>query len=120
MEKNMETTVPVPTDTETRGQHTEGPWMMTDVRESGPYKVIAWVRNPNGHRWRKSIATILEGNLDDGEMEANASLICAAPDLLDALRAFCGDYKSLGFPIVALDTAYHHARNVIAKAEGHE
>ncbi len=38
--------------------------------------------------------------------------------LLDALRAFCGDYESLPVTDPSLHTAHQHARAAIAKAEG--
>ena len=52
------------------------------------------------------------------ENEANARLIAAAPDLLDALRAFCGDYECTPLQIPEIQAAYRHALTVIAKAEG--
>jgi hypothetical protein len=69
---------PFPTDAPVM---TEGTWELSDVREFGPRKVIAWQRNPNGHRWRKTIAVISEGNLDEGEADANARAITAIPEM---------------------------------------
>lgn len=41
-------------------------------------------------------------------------------DLLDALRAFCGDYEATPTTSdTSLKAAYLHALTVIAKAEGH-
>ena len=57
---------------------------------------------------------------DSLEGEANARLIAAAPDLLEALRALCGQmldrvaFDALPGDVEALDRAY----TLIAKAEG--
>jgi hypothetical protein len=57
------------------------------------------------------------GGLTDSEHEANAKLIAAAPDLLDALIDIIDDFDNYGGD----DTGFPHiakARAVIAKATG--
>lgn len=77
----------------------ESPWRIEGVEIIAGNKSVVWElgsRNEDDHR-----------------------LIAAAPDMLDALKAFCGDMESLGgSPAVGLRTAYEHALAVIAKAEG--
>lgn len=65
---------------------TPGPWELSDVRERGPRKVIHWTTNPNGHRWRRTVCVLSEGNMDEGEADVNAQAITALPDLLAALK----------------------------------
>lgn len=39
-------------------------------------------------------------------------------DLLDALRAFCGDHEATGFQCAGLNAAYIHAKALIRQADG--
>jgi hypothetical protein len=39
-------------------------------------------------------------------------------DVLDALRAFCGDHEATGFECAGLNTAYQHAKAVLARVDG--
>lgn len=107
-----------------RVEHTPGPWetQERDDRERG-IAVIAvhpWVPS-GGTPTRGMVAWVGQGGANFGKpavQEANARLIAAAPDLLDALRAFCGDHEATGHMCEGLNTAYQHALAVIAKAEG--
>jgi hypothetical protein len=50
---------------------------------------------------------------------ADARLMTAAPNLLDALKAFCGDVESQQETReTSLHAAYQHALTIIAKTEG--
>ena len=63
-------------------KHTPGPWFAKRVRDSetnGDFDIDS----VDGYHIAESI-----GGLDDGEEEANACLIAAAPELLDEARAF--------------------------------
>ncbi len=108
------------TDTATREMTdkpvaTAGPWELSDVRDFGARKVIAWTTNPNGHRWRKTICELREGNLDDAEIEGNRHLIVAAPDLLESCRRLLEYMPTL----TALQRRLvREAESAIAKAEG--
>jgi hypothetical protein len=85
-------------------KHTPGPWAVTKKQ---PTVVV----NEGGNRW---VARAFIGNgksprfhNDPDEAEANARLIAAAPDLLDALKSFIGESR-LGSTLeqrVALATA---------------
>ena len=108
-------------------KHTPGPWVIQRYVGSDAFQVHAWGRESNG--WQPKplpVAWIPNGwYRGDGalhnELEANAPLIAAAPDLLEALKA-----------MVALDEEHHqrcqgdedvcrevrHARYAIAKAIG--
>lgn len=61
---------------------------------------------------------VVSVRFDAEEQDANARLFLHASDLLDALRAFCGDYESTPTTgDTSLKAAYLHALEVIAKAE---
>lgn len=90
-------------------QHTSGPWAvgLYGVSERAVIKCGA-----------KTIATI--GYVDDGESNlhthANARLIAAAPELLEALQAMLAD-ASVGHGVPSF-TALDMAKQAIAKAKG--
>lgn len=94
--------------------HTPGPWIEAEGDDSGI--------DIQGDGY--TIATAWSGldlvnHPDEAVMKANARLIASSPDLLDALRAFCGDYESTPTTSdTGLKAAYLHALAVIAKAEG--
>ncbi len=99
--------------------HTPGPWVANDEGHGGyairPEKsgyLLAWL----------SRQTFTYGEYSDvaAHLKANAHLIAAAPELLDALRAFCGDYESCPLQILEIHAAYRHALTIIAKAEGRQ
>lgn len=95
---------------DSNGTHTRAPWTVTEraVENAGP---IAYIHGDTGH---EEVAVLYA----DKHQAENARLIAAAPDLLDALRAFCGDHEATGFECAGLNAAYQHALSVIAKAEG--
>jgi len=67
--------------------HTPGPWISDDVEPSDLYRyVLANSSSPAGFRVLAEL--YLSDNWDDfrKEQEANARLMAASPDLLDALR----------------------------------
>jgi hypothetical protein len=98
-------------------RHTPGPWRVSDLdpRVIGPVRMLragdsSQVPQP------QAVARVMDRT---GESDANARLIAAAPELLDALRAFCGDYESTPTTSdTSLKAAYLHALEIIAKAEG--
>lgn len=111
--------------------HTLGPWT-AEFSEDGGYDCMtsAWHIAGCAGRQPAPIATIdlahygqqrHVGNIPElsrATAEADARLIAAAPELLDALRAFCGDYECTPLQIPELQAAYRHALTIIAKAEG--
>lgn len=82
-------------------QHTPGPWLCTKAKhgvDAGHY-VIATVADDRGDR-----CLIIHAEVgDDGQGDANARLIAAAPALLEALEALLG-----------MDVAYQRGRRVEA------
>ena len=83
-------------------QHTPGPWRVGPVDDTRIVSV----------KHDEEIA-IASGDYDSPEgwpiMEANARLIAAAPDLLDALQKLCATLNDNGY-------ATDHAAAAIAKA----
>lgn len=89
-------------------QHTPGPWH---------YSMSRQIFTPDGEVLRVSgVALPCGGVSPDDESFANARLIAAAPDLLDALSSFPGftDNADIG------DLWIEKVRAVIAKATGKE
>lgn len=117
-------------------KHTPGPWFTNEA------EACIWARSGR----RAPVATVFtaedptsEGSPESGvyspEESANAALIAAAPELLEALRNFiatidvsggvaesdCGLSAPVADPEWCdLGDAYHQARAAIAKAEGRE
>jgi hypothetical protein len=101
---------------ENQPKHTPGPWLMTD----GDF--VYALHERNGRQVNRFSAAIDHYPSQGGTAEegrANAHLIAAAPDLLEALkyitsncRVFCEDSMDID------DGAVYEARAAIAKAEG--
>lgn len=96
--------------------HTPGPWT----------KVNGELFGPHGRRVLVSDSGIgvVCGSNPDPEHEANARLIAAAPELLEALRDLLRAVGRAGYDdadsgeLFELDSAAEEARAVIAKATG--
>lgn len=92
----------------TSSKHTPGPWFYSQESIDHDWYIVTInggliVANVNSH-WRQV---------------ANARLVAAAPDLLEALKAVVSAWEVTG-PIEAaerMDAAIHAARAAIAKAE---
>ena len=95
------------------GQHTPGPWQAigTDPAEGGDWFWIMAQPNPAMRGFTKEIGTV-SGSQADPMQAANARLIAAAPDLLEALEAFIAGADA-GHVSVEVDRT---ARAAIAKA----
>ena len=72
-------------------KHTPGPWYAEAQRQSGTGAFLGWIIEHSSGRvgWESTAfkSTNREAAADDPVREANARLIAAAPDLLDALQA---------------------------------
>lgn len=97
------------------GNHTPGPWAVQRLEESH-----------NGYtgwktftiRSKQNVCLSVVGEVDhyhEQDHEANALLIAAAPDLLDALRACVFSLRS---PDALNENSVKMAEKAIAKAEG--
>jgi hypothetical protein len=103
--------------------HTPGPW---DAQTAQPHVTRAWhVRNRDIGRGVCDLSPAKWEDTSDAETEANARLIAAAPELLDALLAVLRhegerDVSGVGmeFDSTALESAKVAAYAAIAKAEG--
>jgi hypothetical protein len=97
----------------TNRQHTPGPWYVgTEFADQGRHIYAAQkVRHEDGDEWYPLIAVT-----DDDERlvdwQANARLIAAAPDLLEALQHLMVAHGE------QLDYAFQQAQEAIAKATG--
>ena len=111
-------------ETKPQAKHTPGPWMVekwngargeTFVQVQGPFEKSeafdAMSGRPIGQD-RRCIARC--GTTREDVVEANASLIAAAPELLAALRGLVCELDSVKVPAPGLV----HARAAIAKATG--
>lgn len=105
------TDAPVARTDETH-KHTPGPW----VAAASPSSIVGWpIIGPGG----RAVASVhcrrgdtAEGQQINAEAGANARLIAAAPDLLEACKAMLEEYG--GIDRVCGDMA----KDAIAKAEG--
>lgn len=90
-------------------KHTPGPWTTKELQvyaEDGNGSTLAHVYDPSRDH-------------DHSEAEANALLIAAAPDLLEALRFLLSKVDDLsGYWKEDTDHAVRDAQEAIAKAEG--
>lgn len=91
-------------------KHTKGPWRIGncpsyDGYTGKPYRNI-WAGDGDA-------AQVIARAIDYGDVDANAALVAAAPDLLEALKGVLrvADRKTVEFDA---------ARAAIAKAEGKE
>ena len=86
-------------------KHTPGPWHIDPAAE---YDAAEYDINAKD----SDIASVWQDNKsDDQEAEANANLIAAAPELLEALKFAAERLECAGFMATA-------QRSAIAKAEG--
>ena len=88
-------------------KHTPGPWRVGVTSDAGEVDVIA----EGG--WFVAVACDSAG---DGDTEANANLIAAAPDMLEALEKLVSRIDETRGPTA--DTALAAARAAIKKARG--
>jgi len=101
--------------TATKQGHTPGPWHVEDAPDSG----LIFIRS---HPAEVSLANIRKGQ--DRPNEANARLIAAAPELLEALQSIlfqagCREARDLGnLNYDRLHAVEAQARAAIARATG--
>jgi hypothetical protein len=97
-------------------QHTPGPWVLLGSHESEGFDCY-WIKgqpSPFLRGFTKEIASV--SGPQGGEAEANAHLIAAAPELLEALEFLANVARATpGFPS---PMALQQADRAIAKARG--
>ena len=96
---------------------TPGPWHVSELdgRTVGPVRVL---RADGDVPQLQAVARVMDRT---GEWQANARLIAAAPELLQALRDLVDDYEAILGDGLTAETApaeLRTARAAIAKAEG--
>lgn len=88
--------------------HTPGPWHVAEMNHYGRVMV-----NSNG--WHVCSAA---AGVPTGQVEANASLIAAAPDLLESLKEMSAVLHCDPAPSALMIGTLSRAYDAIAKAEG--
>lgn len=86
-------------------KHTPGPWSVDEPHQVWAESAGEYVAITQVEEWE---------TLPRDQVEANARLIAAAPDLLEALKAFANEIV----PNNPNDPLWVNARAAIAKAEG--
>lgn len=101
--------------------HTPGPWTFSQSAQYGDTRF--YVAQADGAPYTphySDVATLIAETVNDERksiQEANARLIAAAPELLDALRYVVAVYDK-GTCGSTVEMAFDRARAAIAKAEG--
>jgi hypothetical protein len=102
----------------TQTKHTPGPWEIGSINKKDKNLYWSAVFTPkNTGKFHTPRAGEALG-VDREECEANAHLIAAAPDLLEALRLLLEASDGLNGESEWLDERLNAARAAIAKAEG--
>lgn len=104
-------------------KHTKGPWNKNLTSICG--KAIGFHITDSRHGSLRPICEFYDkrGTMSPEEIEANASLIAAAPELLEALKELAEAYCRAGAPLTREERAedrkrFFAARAAIAKATG--
>lgn len=106
-------------------KHTPGPWIFEPTEVGGgPWPHYGLINGRDGGP--VPIHIVLDPKLDvedDYEAQANARLVAAAPELLEALQAIIqreNDFNRWGQGTLIGDSVADNARRAIAKATGQE
>lgn len=110
-------------------KHTRGPWTVLPEEVDRDYIRVRGTRLGERYKVANVLTPTGEGvpAREADETRANARLIAAAPDLLDALEGLCRNFPpdvdlvEAGWARVDIDAAcdaYDKARSVLAKATG--
>ena len=102
-------------------KHTAGPWVLGESSDGRHFRAV----NAREHSELATVVWVMEDDDMEGaqspECEANARLIAAAPDLLEALEMCTKAMASVLPDFNPYDqAAYDKARAAIAKAKGEE
>lgn len=98
-------------------QYSPGPWHLKETESSFLIEAQPHLKHKDAYVARISWWTRSEGCPTQEESEANARLIAAAPELLEALKVLVQDAdKYTGTRFARIDALFDKARAVIAKA----
>jgi hypothetical protein len=102
-------------------KHTPGPWEVTDLRHS----IVVRTESPNKTKYGASRYAAIGGfdRSDPDQLSealANARLIAAAPDLLEALSRLIEIEDGPGMAVIGWEGAMERAYAAIAKARGEQ
>jgi hypothetical protein len=99
--------------------HTKGPWTALKLPVTKKSQDSDFLVYSEGASYEPSVARV--ENIEGGEGKANAKLIAAAPDLLEALEqalvAMCVQQEMMGCQH-KMSIAINEARSAIQKAKG--
>lgn len=101
--------------------HTPGPWRVGEAIKDGRHGGVLTCIHADDWQELATVATWMEGDdMPEPSGEANARLIAASPDLLEALRRLTGaaDDAAYSANIGMMDDAITAARAAIARATG--
>lgn len=97
-------------------KHTQGPWFSEGATV---YALVSDGFKRGVEQFRNSFWCLVQGvGRSDEELEANARLIAAAPELLEALEGIIGAYEKLDGHVVCRGSWHSHAVAAISKAKG--
>ena len=99
--------------------HTPGPWK-TAIVDHGDMKQVETIHAPNVAFGRSTFHVVLPGSIAGrsyAECDANARLIAAAPDLLEALKRVRQAFYVDG-TAKALRAAFEGTKEIVSRAEG--
>jgi len=108
--------------------HTPGPWKADSKPMLGDSTIKVSANILDREDILKSICWVSPHDWCKGEQQANANLIAAAPDLLEACKKnvelieawMNGIFRRNGITWIEVPTAVSMSRDAIAKAEGRE
>lgn len=99
-----------------KAQHTPGPWHVVTCVEDDP--TTRYIDDAPGEDGERGYYLAEVEHYDLQELEANARLIAAAPELLEALERIVSINGSTKGAQSLVDEFKHIARAAIAKAKG--
>jgi len=105
-------------------EHTPGPWTYSRSEQYGDWRF--YVAQADGARYTphySDVATLIAETVSDERrsiQEANARLIAAAPDLLEALSRLIEIEDGPGMAVIGWEGAMERAYAAIAKARGEQ
>lgn len=107
--------------TRTESKHTPGPWIEDHFQYAGEHQRDIYAELSDGSRVQVAAVAEMLGFRPHWEAEANANLMAAAPDLLEALEKVAGHFLMLAtgnMPAESYADDFNAAQAAIARARG--